>query len=357
MTTSPGKLAGKLPLFFIIGRPRSGTTLLQLFFDAHPNVQMPSECMFIYQLFFTYGPVTSWNEEIIEAFVRDLGKTYLFTEKKFNVENIRKELLASKEVMDYAVACKIVIKNFNSVYPKKEILLLGDKNPYYSEIFPRVFQFIPDARYVLIMRDPRDTHISLFNARFISPSIGYNTIMWRISIKSIERYSKKYPGRFFTIRYEDLVSNPGPCLKNICSFLEIPFSNDMLSYLEYKNDFTEVVFISDIYLQRYHTSILEPLNTSKIGQWKTRLSKKKIRTAERIAGKYMDLFGYERLSPNPGLLSWFYILPGFMFFIGINMAKITFIVLPLKLQLKMARGMQYYLTKSWNLIYGEKTKL
>lgn len=357
MSEKTAEYTGQIPLFYIIGRPRSGTTLLQLFFDAHPNVQMPSECMFIYQLFFSYGKVDTWNDEIIEAFIRDLGKTYLFTEKKFNVVNIRQELIASRESLNYVHACKIVIRNFNSVYPKKDILMLGDKNPYYSEIFPRVFQFVPDAKYVQIIRDPRDTHISLFNARFISPSIGYNTIMWRISIKSIARYSKKYPGRFHTIRYEDLVGNPGPCLRGICEFLGIPYSDDMLNYLEHKDDFTEVIFISDTYLQRYHTSILEPVNTIKIGQWRKRLSKRKARTAERIAGKYLDIYGYKRLSPRVGLLSYLYILPGLFFYIGINLTKIAFIFLPLKLQLRMARDLQFYITRAWNLIYRENTKL
>ena len=350
-------LIEQLPLFYIIGRPRSGTTLLQLFFDAHPNVQMPSECMFIYQLFFTYRSVTNWDEPVIESFLTDLGKTYLFTEKKFNVPNIKKELLAGREMMNYVLACKIVIRNFNSVYPKQDILLLGDKNPYYSEIFPRVFQFMPEAKYVLIVRDPRDTHISLFNARFISPSIGYNTIMWRISIKSIEHYSKKFPGRFYTVKYEDLVANPGKSLKGICGFLGIPFSEEMLSYLDHKNDFTDVVFISDAYLQRYHTSILEPVNTDKIGQWKTRLSKKQVKIAERIAGKYMDVYGYERLSPKPGIHSYFYIIPGVLYYFTQNFIKIAFIFLPMKLKLKMVRDLQFYLTKSWNFFYGKDTKL
>ena len=117
---SADKIAG-LPVFFIIGRPRSGTTLLQLFFDAHPNVQMPSECMFMFQLYHVFNPITSWDTAVIDSFITALRGTYLFTAKKFNVDNIRKELAEYSGQMDYRLACKIVIKNFNSVYPKNMI--------------------------------------------------------------------------------------------------------------------------------------------------------------------------------------------------------------------------------------------
>jgi len=346
-----------LPVFFIIGRPRSGTTLLQLFFDAHPNIQMPSECMFILQLYFQYSFIKQWDSNIIDSFINALSKTYLFTYEKFDIPTIKKELLEYESKLNYSAACKIVIKNFNSVYPKKKIVLLGDKNPYYSEVFNAVFQIIDNAKYVFLIRDPRDNHISLFNARFVTPSITYNTIMWKEAIISIETFSNFYPDRFYTIKYEDLVQNPEANLKKICSFLSIPYCPEMLSYHKYKNEFTNVIFISDEYLKRYHTSILEPVNTEKIGQWKKRLSRKKIKMAERIAGKYLDKYGYERLSPTPGFLTNFYIIPGLLLYRLILLIKRISIMLPLKYQQRIVNGSQKYLTLSWNFFYGKNKKL
>ena len=346
-----------LPVFFIIGRPRSGTTLLQLFFDAHPNIQMPSECMFVAQLYAPFGFIQHWDSNVVDSFISALSKTYLFTNKKFNIPNITKELQEHIDRMNYVTACKIVIKNFNSVYPKKEIMLLGDKNPYYSEVFEGVVHIIKDAKYILLIRDPRDNHISLFNARFITPSITYNTIMWKKAIVSIEKFGSFNPDRFYILKYEDLVRDPETYLREICRFLSIPFAPEMQLYLNYKKEFTNVIFISDEYLQKYHTSILEPVNTDKIGQWKKRLSRKKIKTAERIAGKYLDKYGYERLASTPGFLSNFYIIPGWLLYGLILLIKRITLYLPPKYRIRMVNGGQYYLTKIWNLFYAETKKL
>jgi hypothetical protein len=346
-----------LPVFFIIGRPRSGTTLLQLFFDAHPNVQMPAECMFVSQLYIKYGFIKNWDNEVIDSFIGALCNTFLFTYEKFNIPKIKKELLENCTRMNYNLACRIIMMNFNSVYPKKEIKLLGDKNPYYSECFEYLFPIINYAKYVFIVRDPRDNHISLFNARFYTPSITNNTIVWKKAIKSIEKFSNHFPDRFYTVKYEDLVRDPVTYLKEICNFLSIPFAQEMMSYLDYKNVFTNVIFISDEYLQKNHTSILEPINTDKIGQWKKRLSRKKIKTAERIAGKYLDKYGYERLSPTPGFLSNFYIIPGLLLYYLIALFKFTSILIPLKFRLKLVTKNEMYVIKIWDFLYGKEAKL
>ncbi|NQU34666.1 MAG: sulfotransferase [Bacteroidetes bacterium] len=47
----------KIPFFFVVGRPRSGTTLLRTLFDAHPNVSFPPECQFIINLYPKYGKI------------------------------------------------------------------------------------------------------------------------------------------------------------------------------------------------------------------------------------------------------------------------------------------------------------
>lgn len=43
------------PFIFIVGRPRSGTTLLRTLYDAHPNVNIPPECQFVVNLYGKYG--------------------------------------------------------------------------------------------------------------------------------------------------------------------------------------------------------------------------------------------------------------------------------------------------------------
>lgn len=348
-----------LPFFYIIGRPRSGTTLLQLFFDAHPNVQIPSECMYIGQLGAHYRFTYIWTKVEIDNFIHDLSRTWLFSPDKFNIRKIAEELTENAQDLTAAIAFKIVAKNFKSVYEKKEILLLGDKNPFYSQVFGGIFQAIPNAKFILLIRDPRDNHISLFNSRFTAPSITYDTLYWRKTIRTVERFQKFFPKRFYIIKYEDLVADPEKYLTEMCSFLGIPFVPEMLQYRERKTaDFTKVIFTTDEYFNANHTSILEPVNTSKIGGWKTRLSKSSIRKAERIAGEYLDKYGYERYKKSPGLWTFFSTIPGRLFYLFIEkgVSKLG-TKLPKKLQLVVVRNIHIPFKILWRVFTKKGQKL
>jgi hypothetical protein len=348
----------EIPFFYIIGRPRSGTTLLQLIFDAHPNVQIPSECMYIAHLLGHYRTIKTWTEPVIENFVNDLTHIWLFSPVKFNTEKIKKELLENKSFLTIDSAFKIIAKNYNSVYEKKELLLLGDKNPFYSQVFGVIFSAIPDAKYIFLIRDPRDNHVSLFNSRFTAPSITYDTLYWRKTIRAAELFKKYYPNRIYILKYEDLVTETEKHVTDLCTFLKIPFYPEMLKYRERKTeDFTKVVFTSEDFFKANHTSILEPVNTKKIGGWKTRLTKGSIRKAERIAGKYLDEYGYERLNKTPGLWSVFSTIPGkilyyFMEWLSKNAHK-----LPKRWQIKIVRDNHKVFALLWKIFTTKNKKI
>ncbi len=342
-----------LPFFFIIGRPRTGTTLLQLFFDAHPNVQIPSECMHIGQLFIHYSGIKKWDNVIIDRFLQDFCKTWLFTYDKFNLPQIKKDLNDLAESLNFSTACKIIAKNYNTVYEKEEILIFGDKNPFYSQVFGSIFRTIENSKFIHLVRDPRDTHISLFNTRFVSPSITYNTKRWVHSVKTLDLYSKQFPNQIYTLRYEDLVSDPEKYLKEICDFLHIPFSPEMLNYLDKKENLTKVAFVNDVYKQRYHLSVCEKVSTDKIGQWKTRLRPGKIKKAERIAGHWLEKFGYKKQYHSPGWWSRFSTLPGLFLYHFIEWERHQMIHLPKKWQLKIALKSHIPFLFWWKF-YGNK---
>ncbi len=358
MSHSEIKKIESLPFFFIIGRPRSGTTLLQLFFDAHPNVQIPSECMYIGQLWFHYHKIKAWSKTEINNFIRDLSNLWLFSPEKFNIKKIEEELSENVNILNIVIVFKIVANNFNSIYEKKEIQLLGDKNPFYTQIFEGIFPIFPNAKFIHLIRDPRDNHISLFNSRFTAPSITYDTMYWKKSIMSVERFQQYYPERFYTIRYEDLVKEPEKHLTEMCRFLEIPFAPEMLKYLERKtDDFAKVVFTSDNYLYTNHTSILEPVNTKKIGAWKTKLTKYSIKKAERVAGEYLDKYSYERLNKTPGLWSRFSTIPGMILYYVIEWLSKKAMSLPKNWQLKIVRNNHRIFALLWKVSVRKNKKL
>src|ERR1035437_5185395 len=124
----------KIPLFFIFGRPRSGTTLLTTLFNAHPNVRIAPEfpvMLFLYQRF---KNVNIWDEETIRSFVDHVFEYSKFTLSR--VENLKldkgfiiNELLKYKETGSIQLFLKSINYYAYSVYDKEKTLWIGDKNP------------------------------------------------------------------------------------------------------------------------------------------------------------------------------------------------------------------------------------
>jgi hypothetical protein len=71
----------RIPFFFILGRPRSGTTLIRTLFDAHPNVKIPPEFPFIPLLARRFRNVKEWDARFI-CLVRDYRERLLYFQKK-----------------------------------------------------------------------------------------------------------------------------------------------------------------------------------------------------------------------------------------------------------------------------------
>jgi hypothetical protein len=62
----------EIPIFFILGRPRSGTTLLTTLFNAHPNVRIAPEFPILLPLYQKFRKVKDWDEEAIRSFTDHL---------------------------------------------------------------------------------------------------------------------------------------------------------------------------------------------------------------------------------------------------------------------------------------------
>jgi len=82
-----------LPFFFIIGRPRSGTTLLRTLFDAHPNVTIPLECPLIKHLSDKYQHIRLWDAPLLNMLYQDVLKQQKFDTWFINKDDLKESLL------------------------------------------------------------------------------------------------------------------------------------------------------------------------------------------------------------------------------------------------------------------------
>jgi hypothetical protein len=309
-----------IPIFFIMGRPRSGTTLLTTLFNAHPNVKIAPEFPIMLFLYQQFKNVKVWDEATIRSFV-DHAFYYSGSSKinsrrvenlKIDKEFIIGELLKHKEDGNIQLFLKSINYYAFSLYEKKETLWIGDKNPVYSIFAHRFRKIFPDAKFICIVRDYRDNFISI--RRLVekeiaveAPSIPLQVGRWRYFVKLFLDCKKRYPDQYYILKYEDLVTKQEETFRSLCDFLGIVYDPKVFEFYKKKEETIEAYGTPT--WEKFHENLMKPINTSRMNTWQNDLTKAQVSLADHVAGKYADLLGYEREGKRFNVWLYFKALP------------------------------------------------
>jgi hypothetical protein len=308
-----------VPFFFILGRPRSGTTLLKTLFDAHPNVKIPAESPVFLLLYQKFKKVKRWDKVQILAFIDHVFQPNFLDARGLSNFKIDRALF-TEDLLKLENTCTIqdLLIKLNehsfSVFPKQEIRLVGDKNPAYSVYMKRLIHIFPQAWFICIIRDYRDNYVSLKNLQAVkleATGLTLQIARWVYVTKLFMACQNKYPDRFFIIRYEDLVTKPETSIRELCTFLSIPFDPDVFDFYKQKDALMEN--FANPAIGSIHKSLMDPVNTGRLDLWKTQLTDLEVKIADQIAGKTADAMGYSRLTTNFSLKVYAKSLPMAMY--------------------------------------------
>jgi hypothetical protein len=335
-----------IPFFFVVGRARSGTTLLRCLLDAHPEINIPLECAFIIHLHGKYGKLTEWNESQLQSFYHDLQQYPKFHFWIIDDEKLRADLLQCVGRNTYSHVCKVVYANFKSFFPKSEIKLLGDKNPSYSFHTKKLLQLFPEARFIHITRDYRDNIISMINARFEAKIFSSLAYRWKFANKQVIKQKKLTPDRFYTLRYEDIVARPAYYMEDICKFLGVDFTPEMIDYHS-KLDEMRKIYPAEL-INRHHKSLFQPISTDKLYAWKLQLTNYQVRICDTVVGQFAETLGYERKYKR-NFFWYLYCLPGMFYGRSLYFVMGVIHKLPLLLRMKVVNGLAVIFKHDWKM--------
>ena len=153
----------KIPLFFIMGRPRSGTTLLRLLFESHPHVIIPPESPVILGLYRKYRKKKNWSEHDILGFINDLYSQRYFDVWLWNREELSRKLMECIGNYTFDDLVRKLYMNYPTVFHKEEIKLIGDKNPGYALYIKKLHNLYPQYIYRLPSQDEPIVFSQLFH--------------------------------------------------------------------------------------------------------------------------------------------------------------------------------------------------
>ncbi len=287
-----------IPFFFIIGRPRSGTTLIRMILDAHPNILVPPESPLILRLYNKYRKIKTWDTTTKEKFVADLFSVRKFEYWNIDREKLRQKILEAPETATFQELVRLAYFYNKSPFCKKDILLLGDKNPVYSIPVKRISKIFPDARYIYITRDYRDQILSMLRVKLLIPDLVFLAFRWKLSARNVLSLRKMFPEKFYSFRYEDFVVEPEKYTRGICGHLGIEFDPAMLKYYE-EEEKIKAKFPKEQF-ELFFSNLFKPIQADKVGQWKEKMIEDDVRIAEMVTGKYGKLLGYQPAHPFCG---------------------------------------------------------
>jgi len=276
---------------FVVGSGRSGTTMLQLMLNAHPNISVMGELHFFSQI----GQL----REMVPDLTAPGSLERLFTLVK-RVEHYRflpdadavfgevRARLEREAEPTYELLFRYVLEE----YARREgATRFGEKTPDNVRYLPELVDIFPKAKIIHITRDPRAVVASAMKMPGASTDVVVHAVSWRADLV----YGAEFRDRKATyreVRYEDLVTDPEPALRGLCEFLGEDYVPSMLDFHR-----TARSHLKD---EPWKMGAANPVNTAALEKWKTQLSGPRVLLIELLTGDLMDSLRYTRQGGRAG---------------------------------------------------------
>lgn len=221
-------------LIFIVGMPRSGTTLLEQILSSHKDILGAGELNFF----------TSAMDHIFQVFDFENFKNKIFNLKKEEIINL---------------GCFYVSKINIKVKSNSDNKYIIDKNPLNFKNIPLIFSSLPKAKIIHIRRGQNDNCLSIYKNFFY-----HNVMPWSYSQEELKNYynnyknymddiNQKIPKFIFNINYEDLILNVEKNIKDVLGFLNLDWDPNCLEFYKNKRS-VRTASISQVRQKIYQTS-------------------------------------------------------------------------------------------------------
>ncbi len=286
------------PYVFIVGCPRSGTTLFRHIVDAHPRITITPEAHWIPRFFEERRGLTP--EGMVTA---DLFHQLLENPKFGHFRISREELLTlmpNGQPMSYASFVSGVFDQYGKAQGKA---LVGNKTPDSARKIRTLHTLWPEARFVHMIRDGRDVALSFMNwSRVLQKKPGNfptwkedpvstAALWWELNVRCGRKASEWLePKLYYEIRYESLIANPAAECAALCDFLGLPYDDNMLRFYEGRNGSTP---------NKTADPAWRPI-TAGLRDWRTQMPPADVERFEAVVGGLLDELGYPCVVPRPG---------------------------------------------------------
>lgn len=199
---------------FLLGFPRSGTTLLEQVLASHPDVEALEE------------------RETLEAAQR------AFLQTPQDLARLAKAGEAELAPLRAAYWERVRAEGAN---PAGKVFV--DKHPFNTLRLPLILKLFPDARILFARRDPRDVVLSCYRRRFTMSAPAYQLLTlpgaagyYDAAMKMADRLEPAMAPRTRIVRHEALVEDFDAAVRDVCAFLGLAWTDEMRNFADKARD-------------------------------------------------------------------------------------------------------------------------
>lgn len=288
---------------FIVGAPRSGTTLTAQLLGNHSNIFMPGETHFLNDIYSRRRILGEpENLESLDAITARLSTLYSRLNELPDQERV--DRLFSSGALPSALSGCRSYRDVFAAFMKTQMESEGKVrwgNQVPREVFEikLLLEMFPNAKIIGCVRDVRDFLFSYREKwsresderasrlkKLYHPVI--TSMIWRKSNSALAQAARRYPENVLISRYEDLVNDPEGKLLKLCDFIGESFEPDML----------ETTF-SNSSARKGEVGIFK----SGINRWSGQLAESDVFIAQTLCGKLMQHHQYRAAPVRPGVVS------------------------------------------------------
>ncbi|XP_030761903.1 protein-tyrosine sulfotransferase [Sitophilus oryzae] len=264
----------EMPLIFIGGVPRSGTTLMRAMLDAHPDVRCGQETRVIPRLL-------------------QLRFHWLKSEK----ESMRLEQAGiTNDVLNAAIAAFTleIIAKHGEPAPR-----LCNKDPLLIKMGSYVIDLFPNAKFIFMVRDGRATAHSIITRKVTITGFDLTSYRqclkkWNSAVEAMNTQCRDMgAGKCLRVPYEQLVLHPKEWMGKVLKFLDIPWNESVLHHEDFINN-----GISLSKVERSSDQVIKPVNLEALTKWVGNIPDDVVRDMADIA-PMLSVLGYDPYANPP----------------------------------------------------------
>ncbi len=273
--------------FFIVGSPRSGTTLLRFMLSSHSRLYVPDETGFI--PFLKCDPHQQLTIEQTARVLQRIGRLNRFWNQLI------------PDIADFHDSLPEPRLPFllDALYRQEGRLAQGvrwgDKTPLYVRYIPEILAIFPQAQFIHVVRDGRDATLSAYEKWGKTTwymDHYYLLRNWQRNVQvGIKAESHLPADQFFSLHFETLIRDPEKILRQVSNFLGESFEPAMLDHTNLARKVGGGI--------DQHVEVQAPIHTRNIERWRREMTSFQKKMSDKLTGDTLRQLGYPLAEEGP----------------------------------------------------------